>query len=220
MGNIFKALSLLCPRPTSGPATSSLQPVAEAEQPIVIDDDDDDDDDDAPMRVHRIRHCGPKGHHWDGNREETLAEGTTVTRPRAVLKSAPSAPPRAPPSVEQYVVPRGPSVALLFGMADFLMIIPSLASSIASSPATTLAPATPTSKALPGPLPSAAPTSKQMGPPPAASATPKPKPPSKEQVQIEVDNTFLEAQEKRNKRTTEERQLHDAMLAGHLQGHA
>ena len=137
------------------------------------------------------------------------------TRPRAVLnlKSAPSTARRAPPSVEQYAVPRGPAVAPNFRMADFPVLISGLPSSIASSPATTLAPATPTSKALPGPLPSAASAPKPVGSPPAQSAAPKPRAPSKEQVQIEVDTFFREAQEKRNKRSADERRLHDVMLA-------
>ena len=41
VGEIFKASPLLRPRPVSGPATSSLATIAEAEQPIVIDDDED-----------------------------------------------------------------------------------------------------------------------------------------------------------------------------------
>ena len=52
-----------------------------------------------------------------------------------------------------------------------------------------------------------------MGPPPAQSVIPKPKAPSKEQVQIEVDTIFREAQQKRAKRAADEQQLHDAMLA-------
>ena len=39
---IFKASPLLRPRPTSGPAASSLPTIAETDQPIVINDDDDD----------------------------------------------------------------------------------------------------------------------------------------------------------------------------------
>ena len=38
---IFKASPLLHPRPTSGPATSSLATTAEIEQPIVIEADED-----------------------------------------------------------------------------------------------------------------------------------------------------------------------------------
>ena len=52
-----------------------------------------------------------------------------------------------------------------------------------------------------------------MGPPPVQSPAPKPKAPSKEQVQIEADTIMREAEEKRTKRTSDEQQLHDAMLA-------
>ena len=135
------------------------------------------------------------------------------SRPKAVLKSTPSAATRVPPPVERHVVPRGPAVAPHFRMADFPMILPGLPSSIVSSPATTLAPATPTSKAPSGQLPSAATTPKPMGPPPAQRAAPKPKAPSKEQVQVEGDTIVREAEEKRAKRTSDEQQLHDAMLA-------
>ena len=41
VGRRFKASPLLRPRPTSGPATSSLATIAETEQPIVIEDDED-----------------------------------------------------------------------------------------------------------------------------------------------------------------------------------
>ena len=53
----------------------------------------------------------------------------------------------------------------------FPMVLPGLPTSIASSPATTLAPQTPRSKALPGPMPSSAPSIVPMGPPPVASPT-------------------------------------------------
>ena len=52
-----------------------------------------------------------------------------------------------------------------------------------------------------------------MGPPPVQSSAPKPKAPFKEQVQIEVATIMREAEEKRAKRTSDEQQLHDAMLA-------
>ena len=100
-----------------------------------------------------------------------------------------------------------------FNMDDFPMTLPGLPSSIAASPATTLAPATPTSKATSGQLPSAATSPKPMGPPPVQSAVPKPKAPSKEQVQVEVDTIMREVEEKRAKWTSDEQQLHDAMLA-------
>ena len=56
--------------------------------------------------------------------------------------------------VERYVVPKGPAVVPVFVISDFPMTLPGLPSSIASSPATTLAPETPTSKAPIGRLPS------------------------------------------------------------------
>ena len=72
------------------------------------------------------------------------------SRPKAVLKSAPSAVTRVPPPVERYVVPSGPAVAPNFRMADFPMIFTGL---------------------------------------------------------------LMETEEKRAKRTSDEQQLHDAMLA-------
>ena len=56
-----------------------------------------------------------------------------------------------------------------------------------------------------------------MGAPPAPSAVPKPKAkPTREQVQTELDIILREAQEKRNKRSEEERQMHESMLAAIL----
>ena len=200
---------MLRPRPTSGPATSSLATIAETEQPILIEDDD-------------ARMTGGSAGSASADPKATTAmcferrpalKVPLSSRPKAVLKSAPSAVTRVPSPVERYVVPRRPAVAPNFRMAEFPMILPGLPSSIASSPATTLAPATPTSKLPSGQLPSAATTPKPMGPPPAQSAAPKPKAPSKEQVQIEVDTIVRETEEKRAKRTSDEQQLHDAMLA-------
>ena len=102
------------------------------------------------------------------------------------------------------------------GCRDFPMTIPSLASSIASSPATTLAPATPASKALSGPLPSAAPTSKQVGPPPAPSVPSQcllPRSKCRSRLILSSGRHKKCFEEKRNKRTAGERQIHDAMLA-------
>ena len=81
------------------------------------------------------------------------------------------------------------------------MTLPGLPSSIASSPATTLAPETPAVSSPP----------RTMGPPPVAS--PKPKAPSREQVQIEVDLIMREVDEKRAKRTADQQRRHDAMLS-------
>ena len=86
------------------------------------------------------------------------------------------------------------------------MTLPGLPSSIAS-------PETPTSRVPLGPLPSAAAFPKPMGPPPVQSSSPKPKAPSREQVQTEVDTIMREAEDERNKRTSDEQQLHDAMLS-------
>ena len=45
--------------------------------------------------------------------------------------------------MERYVVPKGPAAVPVFDISDFPMTLPGLPSSIASSPATTLAPETP-----------------------------------------------------------------------------
>ena len=138
VGEIFKASPLLRPRPVSGPATSSLATIAEVEQPIVIDDDEDtittgdasgsvDVSQKAPTPV-------------PSKRRPTL-KSSPSTRPKAVLKSAPTTLTRAPPPVERYVVPKGPAVVPVFDISDFPTTLPglpsSIASSIASSPATT-----------------------------------------------------------------------------------
>ena len=53
-----------------------------------------------------------------------------------------------------------------------------------------------------------------MRPPPASRTAPKPKAkPAREQVQTEINIILRVAQEKRNKRSEEERQIHDCMLA-------
>ena len=130
------------------------------------------------------------------------------TRPKAALKSAPSTLTRAPPPVERYVAPKGPAVVPVFEISDFPMTLPGLPSSIASSPATTLALETPRV-----PLPSVRSQSKPMGPPPVQSSSPKPRPPSREQVQIEVDTIMREIEEKRAKRSADQQRLHDSMLS-------
>ena len=68
---------------------------------------------------------------------------------------------------------------------------------------------------LPGSAPSSAPSTVPMGPPPIASTTPKSKPktkPTGEQVQTEIDLILREAEQRRLKRSEQERQMHDAML--------
>ena len=110
--------------------------------------------------------------------------------------------------MERYVVPKGPAVVPIFDISDFPMTLPGLPSSIASSPATTLALETPRV-----PLPSVSSSPKPMGPPPIQSSSPKPRAPSREQVQIEVDTIMREVEEKRSKRTADQQRLHDAMLS-------
>ena len=175
---------------------ASLPPIAlETAQPIVIPDDDDDQ-----------TTGGSTGSGLSGaaSSEAKATTGIVPTKRRPPLKVAPSSRPKA-------VLKSTPSTP---------KILPAVEPqchhclSIASSPATTLAPETPRSKALPGPLPSSSSSSRQMGPPPAPSAVPKPKAkPTREQTQREVDTILREAQEKRFKRSEEERQMHDSMLA-------
>ena len=163
VGEIFKASPLLRPRPVSGAATSSLATIAEGDQTIVIDDDED---------------TGKTGTSSGSAvvSQETLAPAQTkrrpmlksppTTRPKVVLKSPPVALTRAPPPVERYVVPKGPAVPV-FDISDFPMVLPGLPSSIASSPATTLAPETPLV------LPSTVPSKPKPKAPPAV-VPPKP----------------------------------------------
>ena len=138
--------------------------------------------------------------------ETSYVEVTTVNKTKGSTQEC-STLTRAPPPVERYVVPKGPAVVPVFDISDFPMTLPGLPSSIASSPATTLAPEPRV------PLPSATSSPKPMGPPPVQSSSPKPKAPSREQVQIEVDTIMREVEEKRAKRTADQQQLHDAMLS-------
>ena len=137
-----------------------------------------------------------------------MLKSAPVTRPKVLLKSPPVALTKVPPPVERYAVPKGPVVPV-FDISDFPMVLPGLPSSIASSPATTLAPETPL--VLPSTVPSK-PTPKA----PPAIAAPKPRPPSREQVQIEVDAIMREVEEKRAKRSKQQQQLHDDMLSAIL----
>ena len=203
VGEIFKASPLLRPRPVSGPATSSLATIAEVEQPIVIDDDEDTTTTGAASGSADVSQKAPPPVLY---KRRPMLKSPPTTRPKAVLKSAPVALTRAPPPVEKYVVPKGPAVVPVFDISDFPMTLPGLPSSIASSPATTLAPETPRV-----PLPAASSQPRTMGPPPVVS--PKPKAPSREQVQIEVDTIMREVEEKRAKRSEDQQRLHDAMLS-------
>ena len=155
---------------------------------------DDDDDEDAKMTGDSAGSAdvSQKAPSPLPVKRRPVLKSPPSTRPKAVLKSAPSTLTRAPPPVERYVVPKGPAVVPVFDISDFPMTLPSLPSSIASSPATTLAPETPRV-----PLPSA------RSSPPVQSSSPKPRPPSREQVQIEVDTIMREIEEKRAKRSAE-----------------
>ena len=95
------------------------------------------------------------------------------------------------------LLPRGPAVVPIFDISDFPMTLPGLPSSIASSPATTLAPETP--RVTIGRSQPSTSSLKPMGPPPVQSSSPKPKAPSREQVQNEVDTIMREVEEKRAK---------------------
>ena len=202
VGEIFKASPLLRPRPVSGPAASSLATIAEV-GPIVIDDDDDTKTTGAASGSAEVTQKAPPPVLY---KRRPMLKSPPTTRPKAVLKSAPVALTRAPPPVEKYVVIKGAAVVPVFDISDFAMKLPGLPSSIASSPAITLAPETPRV-----PLPAASSQPRTMAPPPVAS--PKPKAPSREQVQIEVDTIMREVDEKRAKRTKDQQQLHDAMLS-------
>ena len=202
VGEIFKASPMLRPRPVSGAATSSLPPIAEGDQPTVIDDDEDTGRTGTASGSAVASQETPAPTRSKGR---PLLKSPPVTRPKVMLKSPPVVPTRAPPPVERYAVPKGPVVPV-FDISDFHMVLPGLPSSIASSPAATLAPKTPL--ALPSTVPS---KPKPMAPP--AVAAPKPRPPSREQVQIEVDAIMREVEEKRTKRTKDQQQLHDAMLS-------
>ena len=173
------------------------------EQPIVIDDDEDTGRTEAASGSADVSRKAPPPLQF---KRRPMLKSPPTTRPNAVLKSPPITLTRAPPPVEKYVVPKDPAVVPIFDISDFPMTLPGLPSSIASSPATTLAPETPRV-----PLPRASSQPKAMEPPPAVS--PKPKPPSREQVQIEVDAIMREYDEKRAKRTEEQQRLHDAMLS-------
>ena len=107
VGRIFKTSPLLRPRPTSGPAASSLPTIAETDQPSVINDDDDDD---AQMTGGSTgsgaASSEPKAIGAVPAKRRPPLKVPPSTRPGAVLKSAPTAP-RAPPVMEQYVVEHG-----------------------------------------------------------------------------------------------------------------
>ena len=201
VGEIFKASPMLRPRTVQGAATSSLATIAEADQPIVIEDADD-----APRT----------GVSASSVAATTTAPTTLQTKRSSMLKAPPTARPRScsrglrsrdkgSTSCGKICCSKGTSVQH-FNISDFPMVLPGLASSLPSSPATTLAPETPLV------LPSTV-TAKPMPKGPPAIAAPKQRPPSREQVQIEVDAIMRDVEEKRTKRSKQQQQLHDDMLS-------
>ena len=127
------------------------------------------------------------------------------TRLKAVLKSAPTTLTRAPPPVERYVVPKGPTQCL--GLPDDFARIAIVNCLIASYYLGT--------GDTKGSIAVSEFTTETNGMPPIQSSSPKPKAPSREQVQIEVDTIMREVEEKRAslRRTADQQQLHDAMLS-------
>ena len=186
VGEIFKASPLLRPRAVSEAATSSLATIAEVDQPIVIDDDDDAERTGVSSSSAAVSKETPAQLQ---TKRRPMLKSAPVARPKVLIKSPPVALTKVPPPVEKYAVPKGPVVPV-FDISDFPMVLSGLPSSIASSPATTLAPETPLV------LPSTVPSKPKPRAPPAIAA-PKPRPPSREQVQIEVDAILREAEEKR-----------------------
>ena len=184
VGEIFKASPALRPRAVQEAATSSLATIAEVDQPIVIEDDDDD-----------VGRTGASASSVAVGKEtpaklqtkwSPMLKAPPVTRPKVLIKRPPVTVSKVPPPVAKYAVPKGPVVPH-FDISDFPMVLPGLASSVASSPATTLAPETPLV------LPSTVPSKPKPKAPPAIAA-PKPRPPSREQVQIEVDAIMREVE--------------------------
>ena len=142
VGKIFKASPMLRPRPTSRPAAAPLRSIAETDQPIVIPDDDD---------VHTTAGSIVSSLSGAASSEEKATTETLQikrrpplkvppsSRPRAVVKSAPSTP-KVPPAVERYVVPRGPAASPLFAAADFATVLPGLPMGPPPSPSAVLKP--------------------------------------------------------------------------------
>ena len=182
VGEIFKASPMLRPRAVQEAATSSLATIAEADQPIVIEDDDDAETAGATASSAVTSKATPAA---TQTKRSSMLKAPPVTRPKVLLKRPP---------------------VTHFNISDFPMTLPALASSLPSSPATTLAPDTPLV------LPSTVPSKPRPIAPPAASA-PKARQPSREQVQIEVDAIMREVEEKQTKRSRQQQQLHDDMLS-------
>ena len=189
VGEIFKASPMLRPRAMQGAATSSLATIAETDQPIVIEDDED-----APRTGASASSGTTSAPSTLQTKRSSLLKAPPTVRPKVLLKRPPVTVTKVPPPVEKYAVPRGPVVPH-FNISDFPMTLPGLASSLPPSPATTLAPETPL--VLPSTVPA-----KPMPKGPPAIAAPKQRPPSREQVQIEVDAIMRDVEEKRAKRSS------------------
>ena len=202
IGRIYKASPMLRPRAVQEAATSSLATIAEADQPIVIEDDDDALRTGASASSVSATTTAPATLQ---TKRSSMLKAPPTARPKVLLKRPPVTVTKVPPPVEKYAVPKGPVVPH-FNISDSPMVLPELASSLPSSPATTLAPETPL--VLPSTVPS-----KPMPKGPPAIAAPKQKPPSREQVQIEVDAIMRNVEEKRAKRSKQQQQLHDNMLS-------
>ena len=136
VGEIFKASPMLRPRAVQEAATSSLATIAEADQPIVIEDDDDAGTTGATASSVATSKTAPATLQ---TKRSPMLKSPPVTRPKVLLKRPPVTLTKVPPPVEKYAVPKGPVVPH-FNISDFPMTLPGLASSLPSSPATTLAP--------------------------------------------------------------------------------
>ena len=202
VGEIYKASPMLRPRAVQEAATSSLTTIPEADQPIVIEDDDDAPRTGASASSVAATTVAPATLQ---TKRSPLLKSPPTARPKVLLKRPPVTVTKVPPPVEKYSVPRGPVVPH-FNISDFPMTLPGLESLLPPSPAPTLAPDTPLV------LPSTV-SAKPMPKGPPASAAPKPRPPSREQVQLEVDAIMRDVEEKRAKRSKQQQQLHDDMLS-------
>ena len=202
VGEIFKASPMLRPRAAKAAATSSLATITETDQPIVIEDDDEVPRTGASTSSVAATTSAPITLQ---TKKSSMLKAPPTTRPKVLLKRPPVTVTKVPPPVDKYAVPRGPVVPH-FNISDFPMTLPGLASSLPPSPTSTLAPETPLV------LPSTV-SAKPMPKGPPAIATPKPRPPSREQVQIEVDAIMRDVEEKRTKRSKQQQQLHDNMLS-------
>ena len=116
-------------------------------------------------------------------------------------------------SVEQYVVSVGHSVSpCTFQRNRFSNASPRTANIDCVITSNYIASG---SRALPASMPSSAPSTFPTSPPPVPATTPKSKPkakPTREQVLTEINTALRDAEQRRLKRSEQERQMHDAML--------